>query len=445
MCPRVVRCFCPMSSSVHAQIQVQKGVHDVQEATKFWGGRPFIERFSYEFSKGERLGVVGPNGAGKSTLLDMLAGLQPPDEGARVLGDTSVVGYFAQHPPPVNPKLKLIDYICSISDSTCVPRSAASLCDVLSYLFYLSFRGAGRAIDSGSGCQRAQHGAAHIKYSHHQRALQVVVEVSRDQIVMCVHRCAGQTWTWRGWTCSRAPCSTCWALGTSGSSSWSPRSPAASCGACIWRACSRSGPTFSFLTSPPTIWTLPPSRRAPPAAQLCIRSVCSRSICVQRWLAACVGFSVVTLAASVCYCDFCAFVQRRFAATLCKCGCMYGRARPVHIGTTRCVQVLESLLEAYSGCVLIVSHDKAFMENVVDAMLILDGSGAVQLYNGRYSDYLKLIDRRLRAAAAAAEEEEAARRREAAEERAAAAAVSGNGSNGSSAGHDRQAVRAPVM
>ena len=96
----------------------------VQEATKFWGERAFIERFSYEFSKGERLGVVGPNGAGKSTLLDLLAGLSSPDEGERILGDTSVVGYFAQHPPPVNPKLRIIDYISSIVDTSCAPPPA---------------------------------------------------------------------------------------------------------------------------------------------------------------------------------------------------------------------------------------------------------------------------------------------------------------------------------
>ena len=91
-----------------------------------WGGRRFIDGFSYDFAPGERLGVVGPNGVGKSTLLDMLAGLLPPDEGTRVLGDTSVVGYFTQHPPPVNPKLRVIDYLTSVVDNAC----ALVACDV---------------------------------------------------------------------------------------------------------------------------------------------------------------------------------------------------------------------------------------------------------------------------------------------------------------------------
>ena len=93
--------------------------NDVQGISKAWKGKKFINSFSYEFSPGERLGIVGPNGAGKSTLLDMLAGVLPIDEGQRILGDTSVVGYFAQHPPPVNPKLRVIDYITSVVDNAC--------------------------------------------------------------------------------------------------------------------------------------------------------------------------------------------------------------------------------------------------------------------------------------------------------------------------------------
>ena len=101
-------------------------------------------------------------------------------------------------------------------------------------------------------------------------------------------------------------------------------------------------------------------------------------------------------------------------------------------------QVLEIMLEAYSGCVLIVSHDRAFMENVVDAMLILDGSGSVRRFAGRYSAYLKQVQAATaathEAAAAAADEE----RRAASAERASSAAAS----NGASAA--LPAVRIPA-
>jgi ABC transport system ATP-binding/permease protein len=93
----------------------------LQECTKFWDGRKFIDSFSYDFAPGERLGVVGPNGAGKTTLLNMIAGVEKADEGTWTLGDTSVIGYFTQHPPEVDPKLQVIDYLESVADKACAP------------------------------------------------------------------------------------------------------------------------------------------------------------------------------------------------------------------------------------------------------------------------------------------------------------------------------------
>jgi ATPase subunit of ABC transporter with duplicated ATPase domains len=45
------------------------------------------------------------------------------------------------------------------------------------------------------------------------------------------------------------------------------------------------------------------------------------------------------------------------------------------------------MLEAYTGTVLIVSHDRAFMQHAVDTMLIMDGTGSV---NVRPSVYLSV-------------------------------------------------------
>ncbi len=69
--------------------------------------------FTYEFSKGERIGICGPNGSGKTTLVRMLTGALPLAAGGREVGETTVVGHFSQHPPPVPEQLRIIDYLRS--------------------------------------------------------------------------------------------------------------------------------------------------------------------------------------------------------------------------------------------------------------------------------------------------------------------------------------------
>eukprot|EP00878_Enallax_costatus_P045842 GHUV01055345.1.p1 GENE.GHUV01055345.1~~GHUV01055345.1.p1 ORF type:complete len:549 (+),score=163.93 GHUV01055345.1:459-2105(+) len=79
-------------------------------------GRVLLKDFTFEFLPGERIGIAGPNGVGKSTLLDLIAGLQEPQSGVREVGDTAVIGYFQQHPPEVNPSLRMIDYIREVAE-----------------------------------------------------------------------------------------------------------------------------------------------------------------------------------------------------------------------------------------------------------------------------------------------------------------------------------------
>ena len=53
------------------------------------------------------------------------------------------------------------------------------------------------------------------------------------------------------------------------------------------------------------------------------------------------------------------------------------------------LEVLEDLLLDYSGTLLLVSHDRAFLNNLVTSLLVLDGSGLVQEFAGDYDDWLR--------------------------------------------------------
>ncbi|GAA5523477.1 ABC transporter ATP-binding protein uup [Microbulbifer aestuariivivens] len=53
------------------------------------------------------------------------------------------------------------------------------------------------------------------------------------------------------------------------------------------------------------------------------------------------------------------------------------------------LELLEQLLLDFSGTVLLVSHDRAFLDNVVDSCLAFEGDGVVREYVGGYADFLR--------------------------------------------------------
>jgi len=56
------------------------------------------------------------------------------------------------------------------------------------------------------------------------------------------------------------------------------------------------------------------------------------------------------------------------------------------------LEILEDLLLDYEGTLLLVSHDRAFLNNIVTSTLILDGSGDVKEFIGGYEDWKKQLD-----------------------------------------------------
>ena len=51
------------------------------------------------------------------------------------------------------------------------------------------------------------------------------------------------------------------------------------------------------------------------------------------------------------------------------------------------LNVLEDFLEKFSGCLLLVSHDRYFMDHLVDQLIVFEGDGNLRLFNGNYTDY----------------------------------------------------------
>jgi ATP-binding cassette subfamily F protein uup len=51
------------------------------------------------------------------------------------------------------------------------------------------------------------------------------------------------------------------------------------------------------------------------------------------------------------------------------------------------LSVLENFLSEYQGCLLIVSHDRYFMDRLVDHMFVFEGNGEVRDFPGNYTQY----------------------------------------------------------
>lgn len=51
------------------------------------------------------------------------------------------------------------------------------------------------------------------------------------------------------------------------------------------------------------------------------------------------------------------------------------------------LNVLEDFLGKFNGCLLLVSHDRYFMDHLVDQLFVFEGDGGIRLFNGNYTDY----------------------------------------------------------
>lgn len=59
---------------------------------------------------------------------------------------------------------------------------------------------------------------------------------------------------------------------------------------------------------------------------------------------------------------------------------------------TQTLSILEEYLHHFPGVVVTVSHDRYFLDSVVDQLFVFDGSGGVDLFYGNYSEYNELLE-----------------------------------------------------
>lgn len=56
------------------------------------------------------------------------------------------------------------------------------------------------------------------------------------------------------------------------------------------------------------------------------------------------------------------------------------------------LNVLEDFLDKFTGCLLLVSHDRYFMDHLVNQLFVFEGDGVIRMFNGNYSDYRDWVE-----------------------------------------------------
>ena len=83
-------------SSVGGSARLGNKVINCKAVNYSWEGGVILKDFSYNFQRGDKLGIVGRNGIGKSTFLDLLTGSLEPQSGTIDRGESLIIGYYRQ-------------------------------------------------------------------------------------------------------------------------------------------------------------------------------------------------------------------------------------------------------------------------------------------------------------------------------------------------------------
>ncbi|MEO6190475.1 MAG: ABC-F family ATP-binding cassette domain-containing protein [Saprospiraceae bacterium] len=106
-------------NEIEVEIDMQRlgsKILELHHISKSFQDKIIINKFSYKFKPGDRIGLVGPNGSGKTSLLKLFTAQIKPDQGKVIVGDTVKFGYYEQDGLVISEDRRVIDIIRDIAD-----------------------------------------------------------------------------------------------------------------------------------------------------------------------------------------------------------------------------------------------------------------------------------------------------------------------------------------
>ncbi|NCI45949.1 ribosomal protection-like ABC-F family protein [Sediminibacterium soli] len=92
-------------------------VVEMKKVYKSYGDLAVLKGFDYNFSKGERIGIIGKNGVGKSTFLNIIQQIESADSGKINIGDTVIFGNFSQQGLVIRENMRVIEYVKTFAEN----------------------------------------------------------------------------------------------------------------------------------------------------------------------------------------------------------------------------------------------------------------------------------------------------------------------------------------
>jgi len=128
-------------------------VIDVKDVSKAFGDKVLFENLNFKLPPGGIVGIIGPNGAGKTTLFRLIMGLEKPDSGEFIVGDTVKVGYVDQAHTNIDPGKSVWEVISEGNETI---QLGGKLINSRAYVSRFNFGGADQGKKAGvlSGGER---------------------------------------------------------------------------------------------------------------------------------------------------------------------------------------------------------------------------------------------------------------------------------------------------
>jgi ATP-binding cassette ChvD family protein len=128
-------------------------VIEVKGVSKAFGDKVLFDDLNFMLPPGGIVGIIGPNGAGKTTLFRLIMGIDSPDKGEFIVGETVKVGYIDQAHTNIDPEKSVWEVISEGNETI---QLGGKLINSRAYVSRFNFGGADQGKKAGvlSGGER---------------------------------------------------------------------------------------------------------------------------------------------------------------------------------------------------------------------------------------------------------------------------------------------------